>query len=55
VVLVVRGDVADALVKPHGVVMLLSDVEFAAQDRGIVDGVQVGVFAFVCGGVKRPP
>lgn len=46
VVLVVGGDVADALVQSHGVVVLLSDVEFAAQDRGVIDGVQVGVFAF---------
>jgi hypothetical protein len=43
VVLVFGGDVADGLVEPHGVVVLPSDVEFVAQDRGVDDAVEVGV------------
>lgn len=46
VVFVVGCDVADALVEADGVVVLLSGVEFAAQDGGVGDGVQVWVFGF---------
>jgi hypothetical protein len=41
-VLVVGGDVADGFVQPDGVVVEADAFELGAQDRGVVDGVQVG-------------
>ncbi len=45
-VFVVGGDIADAFVEPHTVVVVADAFEFCGEVGGIVERFEVGVFAF---------